>query len=121
MDQDIQKKLIGDFDLLIREIVNAGMTDLHISSEEFPYIRVPNRNVEPVTRFGRLTYTDILAIIQYMDHSVTEEAINSKKEGVNFVYQYEGTRFRANVSKNMNGIAVAMRTIKKNLPTAESV
>ena len=121
MDQELQKKLIGDFNLLIKEVVNAGMTDLHISSEEFPYIRVPNRNVEPVTRFGKLSYKDVLMIIRYMDDTVTEEIVDSKKEGINFVYQYEWTRFRANVSKNTNGLAIAMRTIKKNLPTAESV
>lgn len=89
MDQELQKKLIGDFNLLIKEVVNAGMTDLHISSEEFPYIRVPNRNVEPVTRFGKLSYKDVLMIIRYMDDTVTEEIVDSKKEGINFVYQYE--------------------------------
>lgn len=121
MDQSIQSKLINDYNLLLKEVINAGMTDLHISSEEFPYVRVPSRNVEPVTRFGKLTYADLITIIHYMDPSVTEDMIQNKKEGINFVYQFEGTRFRANVSKNTNGVAIAMRTIKKTIPTAESV
>jgi Tfp pilus assembly pilus retraction ATPase PilT len=121
MDQSIQSKLINDYNLLIKEVVNAGMTDLHISSEEFPYVRVPSRNVEPVTRFGKLSYADVIGIIRYMDPTVTEDMIQNRKEGINFVYQIEGTRFRANVSKNTNGVAIAMRTIKKTIPTAESV
>ena len=35
-----------------------------------------------------------------MDPLLDKEKIESTSTGVNFIYEFEGTRFRANVSKN---------------------
>ena len=121
MTTEIQKKLSDRFDLLIQEVIQNSITDLHISSNEYPYVRTPSREVDPVVQFGKISHSEVLQIIAYMDSSVTEDMIKNKQEGVNFIYDLNGNRFRANVSKNTNGIAVALRTIKKKLPTAESV
>lgn len=56
-----------------------------------------------------------------MDDTVTRERVETEKHGVNFVYDYQGSRFRTNISKDMNGVAIALRTIRKKIPTAESV
>ena len=121
MELEHKEKLINDFTLLIQEVIKTGITDLHISSGEVPFARLPSRDVEPVPHFGTLEYTDVVAIIQHMENSITEEVIANRKEGINFVYEFEWTRFRANVSKNTNGLAIALRTIKKKIPTAETV
>lgn len=113
--------LIEKYLQLIDEVVKNRITDLHIGSGDFPYIRMTNRNVEPVTSFWKLTMDDIMEIIIFMNPQLTREYIQSITTGNNFIYENDGTRFRANVSKNQEWISVALRTIKKDLPTADGV
>jgi Tfp pilus assembly pilus retraction ATPase PilT len=64
---------------------------------------------------------DLFDLALYMNPLVTKERIETATKGINFIYELEGTRFRGNVSKDNDGFAIAMRTIKKNTPSAESV
>lgn len=111
--------LIGKYLQLIDEVIKNHITDLHIGSGDFPYIRMTNRNVEPVESFGMLTFDDIIEIILFMNPLLDTEKIKTTTTGVTFIYENDGTRFRANVSKNQEGISIALRTIKKDIPTAE--
>lgn len=56
-----------------------------------------------------------------MNPEVNIEEVKNLQTGKNFIYEIEGTRFRVNVSRNQEGVAIAMRTIKKKIPTAESI
>jgi twitching motility protein PilT len=114
-------ELEHSFIQLIEEVVRNTITDIHIGSGNCPYVRVANRDVQPVTKFGVISYDQLIEIILFMNPLLTREKIETIETGVNFIYEHEGTRFRANVSKNNEGMAVALRTIKKNTPTAESV
>ncbi len=113
--------LIEKYLQLIDEVVKNRITDLHIGSGDFPYIRMTNRNVEPVSSFGKLNIDDIIEIICYMNPLLDKEKILWITTGNNFIYENDGTRFRANVSKNQEWVSVALRTIKKDLPTADGV
>ena len=76
MPQEAQAdKLITDFLFLLKESIKSNITDIHISSGDFPFVRNPSRHVEPLPFFGKLQYNDILRIIRYMDDSITEEII----------------------------------------------
>jgi twitching motility protein PilT len=113
--------LIEKYLQLIDEVIKNRITDLHIGSGNFPYIRMTNRNVEPVTSFGVLSINDIYELIMYMNPLLDKTKIETTTTGINFIYENDGTRFRANVSKNNEGVGVALRTIKKDVPTAEGV
>lgn len=102
-------------------VIPNAITDMHIGSGSYPYIREANREITPITQFGIVSYEDIIALVIYMNPLLTQEKIENTKTGIAFIYQYKWTRFRANVSKNNDGVAVALRTIKKNTPTAEGV
>jgi len=102
-------------------VIPNAITDMHIGSGSYPYIREANREITPITQFGIVSYEDIIALVIYMNPLLTQEKIENTKTGIAFIYQYKWTRFRANVSKNNDGVAVALRTIKKNTPTTESV
>lgn len=106
---------------LIDEVIRVGITDIHLWSNNYPYVRTASRNVEPAEKFWKLTYDDMLYVIAFMNPLITDDKIKTTEKGINFIYEYQGTRFRANVSKNSEWVSVAMRTIKKNTPTAESV
>lgn len=117
----MRPELEKNFLQLIGEVIAQGITDVHITSGQFPYIRVVSRDVEPVRSFGQTSFQDVMDIILYMSPVTTQEQIDTASTGINFIYEYQGTRFRANVSKDNDGIAIALRTIKKNTPTAEGV
>lgn len=106
---------------LIEEVVKNTITDVHIGSGNFPYVRVANRDVQPVMKFWQLSYDQMIELILFMNPLLSREKIETTETWINFIYEYQGTRFRANVSKNNDGVAVALRTIKKNTPTAEAV
>ena len=67
--------LIEKYLQLIDEVVKNRITDLHIGSGDFPYIRMTNRNVEPVTSFGKLNMDDIVEIICFMNPLLDKEKI----------------------------------------------
>ncbi len=113
--------LIDKYLQLVNEVIKNRISDLHIGSEHFPYIRTTSGWVEPVESFGRLNIEEIIEIVHFMNPLLDKEKIEATSTGVNFIYELDGTRFRANVSKNNEGISVALRTIKKEIPTAESV
>ncbi len=115
------KPLIDKYIQLVNEVIKNHITDLHIGSEHFPYIRTTSGGVEPIESFGKLSIDDINDLIVFMNPLLSKEKIEAAAIGINFIYEYEGTRFRANISKNNEGLSVALRTIKKEIPTAESV
>ena len=92
--------LIEKYLQLINEVVSNRITDLHIGSGDFPYIRMADRNVEPVESFSRLTYDDVIEIIHFMNPEFITENLEKITTGITFIYEKDGTRFRANVSKN---------------------
>ena len=92
--------LIEKYLQIIDEVIKNRITDLHIGSGDFPYIRMTNRNVEPVASFGKLTIDDIIEIIIFMNPLMDKDKILNTTTGINFIYENDGTRFRANVSKN---------------------
>ncbi len=114
-------KLEDRFIKLVEIVIQNTITDIHIGSGACPYTRIPSRDIIPVEEFWILSYTDVIDLILFMNPSIDQEKIESVKTGISFIYAYNWTRFRANVSKNNEWVAIAMRTIKKNTPTAEGV
>lgn len=117
MDPILEEKFIKFIDI----VISTSVTDMHISSGSYPYIREANREVTPIQQFWIISYDEIIALIIFMDPLLDREKIENTKVGINFIYEHSWTRFRANVSKNNEWIAIALRTIKKNTPTAEWV
>ncbi len=117
----MEKTMVDKFHKFVDIVIANSITDMHISSGSYPYIRSANRDVKPIEQFGILTYDEVISLIIYMNPLLIQDKIEHTGTWVSFIYEYNGTRFRANVSKNNEWIAIALRTIKKNTPTAESV
>ncbi len=117
MDAILEEKFIK----FVEIVISNSITDMHISSGAYPYIRAANRDIKPIEQFGMLIYNEVIALIIFMNPLLSQEKIEHVGTGISFIYEYSGTRFRANVSKNNEWIAIALRTIKKNTPTAEAV
>ncbi len=117
MNIELEQKFLQ----LMRESIRESITDIHLTSGQYPFIRMSSRDVEPVANFWVIGMNDLFDLALYMNPLVTKERIETATKGINFIYELEGTRFRGNVSKDNDGFAIAMRTIKKNTPSAESV
>lgn len=117
MNAELEQKFLQ----LIRESIRESITDIHLTSGQYPFIRMTSRDVEPVANFGIIELDDLYDLALFMNNQVTRERIDTATRGINFIYELEGTRFRGNISKDNDGFAIALRTIKKNTPTAESV
>ncbi len=117
MDPILEEKFIKFIDI----IISSSITDTHIGSGCYPYIRAANREVTPIQQFGIISYGEVIALIMFMNPLINQEKIENIKTGISYIYEHAWTRFRANVSKNNEWIAIALRTIKKNTPTAEGV
>lgn len=117
MNLELQQKFLQ----LMSESIRENITDIHLTSGQYPFIRMTSRDVEPVANFWVISIDDLFDLAAYMNPLVTRERIETTTRGINFIYELEGTRFRGNVSKDNDGFAIALRTIKKNTPTAEGV
>ncbi len=51
MDAMEQQKFFDNYKLFMQEVVQSGITDVHISSGDFVYVRKPSRDVEPASQF----------------------------------------------------------------------
>ena len=88
------------FTKFLKMVIDNTITDVHISSGTYPYIRVASRDVKPILEFGILSYEEIIDLIIFMNPLINQEKIEGTTTGINFIYEFTGTRFRANVSKN---------------------
>ena len=56
MNPQLEKKFL-DF---IQMIISNTITDTHISSGTYPYIRLASRDVSPYADFGILSYDEVI-------------------------------------------------------------
>jgi Tfp pilus assembly pilus retraction ATPase PilT len=77
---------------LMDEIIKNKVSDLHITPDDYAYIRNAVGEMEPVQSYGKLTNTDILDICQILlSRAFTEKTIDLS-------FEYHGVRFRVNIS-----------------------
>ena len=83
-----ESPVINKFLQLLDEVINNSLTDLHVSVGNFPYIRTPNRDVEPVESFGILSNNDVLRIIDFTG-SINTQELEETLEGMNYIYEFK--------------------------------
>lgn len=118
---DTPSPVVSKFLQFLQEVVANGLSDVHITTDDYPFIRTPDRKVSPVSSYGRITQAELTELISYMEPTIDLDSLVKLRTGNHFIFQYEGTRFRTNISRNQEGLAIAMRTIKKKTPTAEDI
>lgn len=118
----INKTTTGNKELeeLILSVINEGGSDLHLSVDHHPTIRVSG-DLFPLLKKPKLTKEDTRA---FLDELLTEE---KKKEfmetqEVDFSYGFQDkARFRGNAFFQKGAIGIAMRLIPKQIKTLEDL
>jgi twitching motility protein PilT len=100
---------------LIDEIIKMNISDLHITSESFPYIRNKIWNIVPVDKYGVVTGFDVESICEYLlGRKFDERTLDTS-------YSQWGARFRINMSRSIKGITISMRMIPCIIPSPADI
>ncbi|MBP9780177.1 Flp pilus assembly complex ATPase component TadA, partial [Candidatus Gracilibacteria bacterium] len=100
---------------LIDEVIKMNISDLHLTSETYPYIRNKIGDIVPVEKYGIITGFDIENICKFLlGRSFDERTLDIS-------YSQGTARFRINMSRTLKGITVAMRMIPYIIPSPEDI
>jgi len=108
-----------DIDRFLFKMVERRGSDLHIKSGSTPKIRVDGQ----ITDLSREVLSP-MAVDRVLKEvmSDADRAILAKAQEVDFTYQIRTLgRFRFNVYQQMNGVAIAVRHIRIDIPTLEEL
>lgn len=106
---------VQKFLALIDEVISNKVSDLHITPDDFAYIRNAVGEMEPVASYGKLSSDDVLDICKILlSRPFTEKTLDLS-------FEYHGTRFRVNISHVIRGVCISFRSIPSTIPTAESI
>ncbi len=100
--------------------IAAGASDLHLVAGEYPFIRVFGELKKIAGHEEILQNTELAAAV---DSILTEE---QKKEfaeilELDLAYEYDGTRFRINLHRQLDQFGLAARLVPKEIPSAADI
>lgn len=104
-----------DLDTLIDLIIREGASDLHISEDRNPYIRVSSQLV-PLTKYQKFTKAMMENILNKTLSDMKKETFKNS-QSADFAYSHKGERFRAHTFIDQQKICLALRHIPKKIPT----
>ena len=106
---------VQKFLMLIDEIIKEKISDLHITPNDYPYIRDKVGDIVPVESFGKLSDDDIKDICTLLiSREFTEKTMDLS-------FEYKTTRFRVNISRVLRWVTLAFRSIASVIPTPEEI
>lgn len=109
-----------DFESLVAVMIQEGASDLHLSEERKPTVRVSGILI-PLESYPELSRSDIKGILEGLLDTIKSDIFLAKKE-VDFSYLTEsGVRFRGNAFYRSGKISIALRLISKNIKTLDEL
>ncbi|MBU1557658.1 PilT/PilU family type 4a pilus ATPase [Patescibacteria group bacterium] len=106
-------------EILIDRVVKEGGSDLHITEERLPFIRVDGSLI-PLTSTEVSTKEDLLGFLDELLTPQNKEKFLEKKE-IDFSYSDTGSRFRGNGFFHQGLMSIALRLIPKQIKTLEEL
>ena len=104
-----------DLDTLVDLVIKEGASDLHISEDRHPLVRVAGQLV-PLTKYPQFTKVTMQKILDSILSDLKK--INFKSnQSADFAYSHNGERFRAHTFIDQQKICMTFRHILKKIPT----
>lgn len=100
---------------LIDEVIRNNISDLHIGSDQPPYIRNKTGDIAPVDSYGVMSHEECTEIAKMLLGSDFTEKTRDTS------FEHEGSRFRVNISQVLGGITITFRTIPQHIPSPEDI
>ena len=108
------------FNELVDVLEKEGASDLHLSQDRVPVIRVSGFLI-PLEKYPPLTESDIKGFLELFLISENQREFALRKE-TNFAYSHKnGSRFRGNVFETVGKVSVALRLIPTKVKTFEEL
>lgn len=111
---------ISKFKMLLSDMIQTKIPDLHLSSRHAPYLRDLSGNIVSLENFGILSKDDIRSIITEMIGPEGWKIFLQKLE-LDFSYSFDSYRFRINIFTDVRGYSIAIRYIPNELPSLEQL
>lgn len=106
------KKEIED---LVNLIIQEGASDLHLSTDRTPIIRVSG-NLLPLVKKKVLNQQDMQGFIDVLLTPANKELLMNNRD-VDFSYNLSNARFRGNIYYRQGAVSIALRLIPKTIRT----
>jgi twitching motility protein PilT len=106
---------MNDLDTLIEVVVKEGASDLHLSVERVPYLRIAGKLV-PLSKYPKITKSLMESIMNDV-LSDSKKAIFKSNQSVDFAYSHKTDRFRTHLFLDMQSVCMTFRHIPKKIPT----
>jgi len=107
-------------DKILRRMMEAGASDVHLSSDAFPYWRIDGE-IETIPGEELLDPSFLEKRIMSITPEDNREEF-ARRNDTDFAYEVKGlSRFRVNVFRDRKGVGTVMRTIPFEIPSAEKL
>lgn len=105
---------------LVDRLIEEDASDLHISEEKFPVMRVSGSLI-PLLNYKAISRSDVKTILDELLTQKQKEKFIDEKE-VDFAYDHKGLiRLRGNAYFQLGKISIALRLIPKKIRTIEEL
>lgn len=118
--QDSQQSDIFLIDEMLEKTIEKGASDLHLSAELPPTVRVAGV-LQPLPGFNKMTSEDVQYIAgQVLEESQLQELYDTKEMDSSYEIGDKG-RFRLNIYFQRRSVAIAFRYVPTKLPTLDEL
>lgn len=104
-----------DLDTLIELVTREGASDLHISEDRNPLVRVAGQLV-PLTKYPKFTKAMMESILNKTLSDLKKETFKSS-QSADFSYDHKNERFRVHAFIDRQKICIAFRHIHRKIPS----
>lgn len=104
-----------EIEKLVKIVIDAGASDLHLSEDRIPAIRVSSALI-PLVKNPKLTSVDMQGFINVF-LSEANKLLLEKDKDVDFSYNLVDIRFRGNAYYRQGMLSIALRLIPKKIRT----
>ncbi len=106
---------MGDLNDLIDLVVKEGASDLHLSEDRVPYLRISGGLV-PLSKYPVLTKQGMEKILDSV-LPAPRKLMFTKDQSADFAYMHKTERFRCHAFIDQRRVCLAFRYIPKKIPT----
>lgn len=106
---------MDDLDKLIELVIKEGASDLHLSEDRIPYIRISGQLL-PLTKYPKFSKSTMESVLNKTLSESKRESFKISKSA-DFAYSYKGERFRTHVFLDQQKVCLALRHISRKIPT----
>lgn len=108
-----------ELDTLIELAVKEGASDLHISENRVPYLRIFGQLV-PLSKYPKFTRASMENILEKTLSNLKKE-IFKNVQSADLAYSHNGERFRVHTFLDQQKICMTFRRISNQVPTVEEL